>query len=494
VRVDGTRALLFISLVGLLLRLHLVDDEGFWFDEFCTWRQAQLGLPDLLSDLVESDVHPPLYQLLILTWTELAGDDPWALRLPSVLWGACVPLVTAMAARTLFGLPTALLAAAAVALNKFTVYYSQEARSYSLLLLLSTATVAAWWHAYLNPSQRAGLTRRDWLYIAVASLTLYTHIFGALLIAYIALAELWLARRARSRPHAWRRWITTHLTIAAAFAPWLPALWRQAQRVQDDFWIPTPTPGTVLTFFRHYTGHTALAFATVILGVVAFHRAGSARTSAADSRWTEPSERVRLAWLLGLVIWLLGVPYALSVLSQPILHAKSAIASVPALLIVAARGLTHLPRTVQAAVAVTWSAVSLYVIDAHVYRTQNRENWREMAQVVNAELDRRRDLVVLYHPRDDYGFCYRYYLREDADPVDLICESNDCLAPVTALHERSAREGRHRLWLMRMRAERELPRGLDRFWETVETRSFRSGSLLRLELRERGAAPLASQP
>jgi mannosyltransferase len=483
VRVEAIRGLALISLAGLLLRLHLVDDEGLWFDELWTWRQAQLRLPLLLSDLSDKDVHPPLYPLLILAWTAVAGYDAWALRLPSVLWGACVPVVTALLARTLFGLPTALIAAAAVALNRFTVHYSQEARSYSLLLLLSTATVAAWWHAYLSPGPSDRLTRRHWLYVVLASLTLYTHVFGAFLIGYIALAELWLARRSRGRPRAWRLWIAPHLAIAAAFTPWLPALWRQTRRVQEEFWIPTPTPRTLLTFLREYAGHTFLALTTGVLIVVALLYARPAPSPAADARPCSPSDRARLVWLLGLVVWLLGVPYALSVLSQSILHAKSAIAAVPALLIVAAHGLTRLPRAMQVTLVVAWSCVSLYGIHTQVYGKQNRESWREMAQVVNAEHDPRRDLVVLYHPREDYGFCYRYYLDATTEPIDMICESSECLGLVAALQARSAREGRRRLWLMRMRAQEEFPFGLETFWTTLETQNFAGGALERLELR-----------
>jgi mannosyltransferase len=469
-----------ICLAGLLLRLHRLDAEGLWFDELCVWQQTRLSLVDLLVDLVERDVHPPLYQLLILAWTKLAGHDSWALRLPSVVWGAAVPLVTAILARALFGALTAVLAAAGVALNGFALYYSQEARSYSLLLLLSTTTVAAWWRAYLAPGEPPRLTRRHWLYVATASLTLYTHVFGAFLVAYVALAELWLSRRAHDPRRARRTWLTTHLLIAAAFAPWLPALWRQVQRVQDDFWISAPAPLTLVDFLREYAGHTSLVVAAAALAIFGSWRA---RLASPPGRTYVPSEQVRLAWLLGLVVWLLGVPYAISVASQPILHAKSAIAVVPPMLIVAAYGLTRLPRVARTGLAVAWALVSLHAVHTQVYGAQSREGWREMADAVNDELDPERDLVVLYHPREDYGFCYRYYLDPDIRPVDLICESDACLSPVAAIHERSTREGRTRLWLMRMRASDDVPPGLDAFWRTVETRTFRSGTLERLDLR-----------
>src|SRR5688572_12323196 len=117
---------------GALLRLLYLADEGFWFDEFIIRAQAQMTLAALMDDMIVNDVHPPLYQLVMLAWVRLTGqsNELW-LRLPSALFGVlAIPVVFALG-RRLFGSRVGLWAAGVVACAEYAIYYSQEARAYS---------------------------------------------------------------------------------------------------------------------------------------------------------------------------------------------------------------------------------------------------------------------------------------------------------------------------------------------------------------------------
>jgi hypothetical protein len=67
------RLLLLITiLLAFGLRVHQLDDFGFWLDEGLTPLRSSYSVPDILSNRitiqegVTRDTHPPFYYLLIL--------------------------------------------------------------------------------------------------------------------------------------------------------------------------------------------------------------------------------------------------------------------------------------------------------------------------------------------------------------------------------------------------------------------------------------------
>jgi uncharacterized membrane protein len=143
-----------------VLRLYRLDAQSLWVDEVFTWNGAHVGERLQLSHVLEN-LHGPLYALLLNVWTGVAGGGEWALRFPSALLG--VGLVWAMAwlAERWLGREAALPAAWLAAASPFLVWYGQEARNYTMVMLcvtLSTGLLVEWaarrrarsWAAYLG--------------------------------------------------------------------------------------------------------------------------------------------------------------------------------------------------------------------------------------------------------------------------------------------------------------------------------------------------------
>ena len=122
------------TLVAAILRLWHLGTQSLWIDEIFTWSSAAPGAPLRLGDLLEN-VHGPLYSLLTHVAIRWLGSSEWALRLPSALASiAMVPAMAALAHRWL-GREVAVPAAWLAACSPFLVWYGQEARNYSLLML-----------------------------------------------------------------------------------------------------------------------------------------------------------------------------------------------------------------------------------------------------------------------------------------------------------------------------------------------------------------------
>lgn len=129
------------------------------------------------------DVHPPLYFLMARLWAELFGSDIVTLRGLSALIGvATIPAVAWLSLEAFACWRSALLAAGFAATSPFQAVFSQEARMYTLLGLLTVLSSAALLRAQRRRSRPAWL-----LYGSIAALGMLTHgLFGLVLIAQAA--------------------------------------------------------------------------------------------------------------------------------------------------------------------------------------------------------------------------------------------------------------------------------------------------------------------
>ena len=145
-----------ILLLGTGLRLYRVGTEGIWLDEGVSVARANSSLARLVSGDYP-DPSPPFYYLLLHFWIGGFGDSELSIRIPSVIFGALSILLIYRAGRVFFDRETGLIAACFLALAAFPVYFSREARMYSLLLTLSLAS-----YYYLGEMIRGG-ARTAWV-------------------------------------------------------------------------------------------------------------------------------------------------------------------------------------------------------------------------------------------------------------------------------------------------------------------------------------------
>jgi mannosyltransferase len=117
-----------------VLRLFHLGHQSLWVDEVFSWMSAEIGHPWSLAHLLE-DVHGPIYNLLLHLWGGVAGDSEWALRLPSAVLGVALVAATAWMSALWLGRETAVPAAWLAAGSPFLVWYAQEARNYTSLML-----------------------------------------------------------------------------------------------------------------------------------------------------------------------------------------------------------------------------------------------------------------------------------------------------------------------------------------------------------------------
>ena len=133
-----------LTILAAALRLYRIGHQGLWFDEAYTVMLVKLPFAKLLSTVPKTESTPYLYYLLAWVWTHIFGRGAADLRALSALVGtAVVPIGYLAAAKLTANRRAALIVAALATFNPLLIWYSQEARAYELLVLMSACTLLA---------------------------------------------------------------------------------------------------------------------------------------------------------------------------------------------------------------------------------------------------------------------------------------------------------------------------------------------------------------
>jgi hypothetical protein len=122
------KKIFLVIVIALFLRLISLN-QSLWLDEAISANVVKnYSYSDILTKFSPSDFHPPLYYFTLKSWTSFFGFSEISLRFPSVIFS----LITIYLVFRFFGFYPSLL----LSLNPLYLYYSQEARMYSLVTLL----------------------------------------------------------------------------------------------------------------------------------------------------------------------------------------------------------------------------------------------------------------------------------------------------------------------------------------------------------------------
>ena len=132
----------------------------------------------MLHAVKASESNPPLYYVLAWGWAKAFGTGEVGLRSLSALFGAATVPVGYLIGRQLASRRAGLILAGLIAVNPMLIWYSQEARSYALLVFFGAVSLFFFVRAL---DTRGG---RDLAFWALASaLALCSHYFAVFAVA-----------------------------------------------------------------------------------------------------------------------------------------------------------------------------------------------------------------------------------------------------------------------------------------------------------------------
>lgn len=453
--------LVLILLLATGLRLYRLDTQSLWNDEGNAARAAERPV-HLIVAAARADIHPPAYYLLLHVWRGLAGDSEYALRALSAFCGVLTVALTYTLGRRLSGEGTGTGASLLAALSPLSVYYSQEARMYALLGLLSvTSTYLLYQMARAGNLNDGGSCKRGpgslaaptAAYVVSAAVGLFTHyFFPFVLLTHNLLFLAWWAGRGFGRAGPWRvllGWAAVQTAVLALFLPWVPAAvgavtgWPASGR-------GLPLAAAVQDVAR------ALAVGVTLEGDAAHWSMAAAGVMLAFALWPtcDPGTAARRSWLRstgGPVLWL-ALPVAFFFafgLYRPA-YLKFLLAVLPPYHLLLARGVGNLARLtgrlVRSASPAVRALCYLLLVAVVVPSLRNlyfdaryaRDDYRQIATDITAQA-RARDAVLLNAPNQWEVFTYYFHEPTPVYPAPYHPAREEVagwLTPLLADHQR----------------------------------------------------------
>jgi mannosyltransferase len=335
------------SCTALVLGLVRLGTPSLWVDEGYTAGAAHHS-PKWWFD---NDQYHVFYDGLMRLWLAVVGESEWVLRVPSVLGAVVASALIVVLARKLFDGWVPVLSGLFLATSPFLVKWSQEARSYTLLLALSLGVMLLLFRAL----ERG--TRSAWaIYgLGLAALVVGHAVAGLLVIpAHVVLI---LRRRDRFLPHG-----LLAVVIAGAIAvPWAATIAMRSTGAGVGMnWLTAPSPSTVVNAVLDVSGIAGLGLLFAVGGLVVL---------------TRRRHRSDLALWLG--AWAFA-PFVLALLPsafRPIFLDRFLILAAPAFALLAAIAVVGAGRRL-GAVALVVAVAATCVGLAAWYQTADRGNWR----------------------------------------------------------------------------------------------------------------------
>ena len=221
--------------LGVGLRVDGLDRKSLWGDEVLTiWRVSRATTSETLENLKDSP-FPPLYYLILRGWSKIAGLNDVTVRLPALGFGLVTLPITYLLWRPLLGRRASLWALSLMSLNSFHIWYSNDAKMYSLVWALATISSASFLRVILGPQGWS-----PWLIVYAAAsgcLPLISYVGAApLAVQFIyGLGLAWV--RPDCRP-ALIRAGCVGIAALLPFALWLPEAFKAATERRGIQWIP----------------------------------------------------------------------------------------------------------------------------------------------------------------------------------------------------------------------------------------------------------------
>ncbi|MGD9799815.1 MAG: glycosyltransferase family 39 protein [Parvularculaceae bacterium] len=170
--IGAQAALAFLAIIAIAILVRAIGlGSSLWYDEIATLLGfVRLPFGELVSNFSTLNNHP-LYSLTAKLSVAVFGESAASLRLPAALFGVAAIAAFLPVARRALGLWPALLTILLLAVSYHQVWFSQNARGYTMLLFWTTLSTIL----FLEGARRNDA--RIWAaYGAVFAAAMYTHL------------------------------------------------------------------------------------------------------------------------------------------------------------------------------------------------------------------------------------------------------------------------------------------------------------------------------
>ena len=278
-------ALIIVIALGIYFRFVNLDRKTYWHDEtFTSLRVSGYSLAEATEQLYsgreisvanlqqyqslspersaidtikrlaqEVPEHPPLYYVIARFWAECFGSSVTAMRsLPAFISLLAFPVIYWLCLELFSSSMIGWMAVALFAISPIYVRYAQEARPYSLWIVITLLSCLA----ILRATRRK--TKLSWgIYTLTTIAGLYCHLLSSFVLLGQGIYVLAIERFKLSKNLVF--YLFSCLTTLVSLIPWFWVIWlNRAALTQTTDWMKQPLP--LLSLIRHWNTNLCQLF------------------------------------------------------------------------------------------------------------------------------------------------------------------------------------------------------------------------------------------
>lgn len=174
-----------ITFIGAILRGYNLGFRSLWLDEAATEALSKVSLVQIWQNMTAGEFNPPLFYVLE-HYMMVFGNSEIILRILPAIFGALAIPVFYYVGKEFKDENTGFILATMCAFSPFLIWYSQEARAYSLLLLL----IALATYIFIRCLKEN--YKEDWiLFAAVGAVSVWVHFYALIAMGSFFVYAIW---------------------------------------------------------------------------------------------------------------------------------------------------------------------------------------------------------------------------------------------------------------------------------------------------------------
>lgn len=403
-----SRNIIFILLVLFIAtttRLSGLTSESIWLDEAFSVYHAQ---QPMIYILTLNDPNPPLYMLILSFFVKTFGTDIFWVRLPSVIFGVASVFLIYLLGKKINN-RVGLISSLILVFSTYNIFYSQEARAYSLLCFLSLLS----FYFFINYFHKYRLWNLL-LYFISTTLMLYSHYF-AILVLFVQNIFFITIALIEGKYERLKKWFILQLLIAIAYSPSLFNLFNQIKIINNFIWVK----GLIYLKFINYN-FSGGTFLYSILPLFLLYSLYYFIKN--QNRFTKKNKQIFVLLLLWMITPVIMV-FICSLIFKPMFLTRYIIfCSIPYYLLIAF-AIDKLNKYLRVVIVGVIIIFSLFGIVDQIERI-DKTSWKGVSAYVES-VYQKDDVIILEHGHYLIPFSY-YYSPKCFKSLDLYgCTSNE---------------------------------------------------------------------
>lgn len=400
------KVLIALLIIGSILRILFLDKQSLWIDEIHSLNESHpdFSFNQLYDALLASDPHPPLYFLLVQLFFKIFGYSTFVLRLVSAIFGILGLVVIYKLGKEFVNKKVGLIAVAFVAINYFHLYYSQEARMYSMLFFTTSLSFLYLLKFIKKPSVNSAI-----LHGFFAGLMIYTHFFAlfGLMAQYVVLLTLLFTIHKNKILNNLKYLIISGMITLVLYIPCLKILLSTANKT--SFWIPVPPNNVYTEIFKNFFGNSEIVILLIFVFFFSFLFT-IFNTQSSDYKIEKEKDNLNINVLV-LFTWIfvvLIIPLILSYINLPMIIDRYFINILPAIIMIISIGIYNIKNKVASnlmlALFFVFSVVDIFIVKNY-YSQVTKSQIREVSEFLTDHHNESDDIV------SELSWYFPFYLK-----------------------------------------------------------------------------------